>query len=102
MWADIRYALRLLRSEPGYAAVVFTMALGIGAAATLFSVAYGVLLKPLPYPDADRIVRLTETRKGQQARLRGTISNGPFFFWRVSRPPRSPLFPCMMRRFSGL
>ena len=49
MWADLRYALRLLRREPGYAAVaIVTMALGIGAATTLFSIAYGVLLKPLP------------------------------------------------------
>jgi len=84
MWADVRYALRLLRREPGYAAVaILTMALGIGAATTLFSVAYGVLLKPLPWADADRIVRVSETRKGQPARIKGTITNGSFLAWRA-------------------
>src|SRR5437667_69022 len=41
------------------------MALGIGATTTLFSVAYGVLLKPLPWPDADRLVRVSELRGGR-------------------------------------
>src|SRR5947207_1571971 len=80
---DVRYGLRQLRRAPGYTLlVVATMALGIGATTTLFSVAYGVLLKPLPWPDADRLVRLTETRKGQAARIRGTVTNGTFLAWR--------------------
>jgi len=58
------------------------MALGIGATTTLFSVAYGVLMKPLPWPDADRIMRVVETRDGHQARLTGTMSNGTYFEWR--------------------
>ena len=58
------------------------MALGIGATTTLFSVAYGVLLKPLPWPHADRLVRITESRRGQPARIRGTISNGAYLAWR--------------------
>jgi len=71
---DVRYAIRLLRREPGYALVaVLTMALGIGAATTLFSVTYGLLMKPLPWPDPDRVVRLTEMRKGQQGRIRGPL-----------------------------
>jgi putative ABC transport system permease protein len=79
---DVRYAGRLLRRQPGYAAVaILTMALGIGATTTLFSVAYGVLLKPLPWPDADRVVRITETRKGQPGRIRGTITNGTYLAW---------------------
>jgi putative ABC transport system permease protein len=79
---DARYAGRLLRRQPGYAAVaILTMALGIGATTTLFSVAYGVLLKPLPWPDADRVVRVTETRKGQSGRIRGTITNGSYLAW---------------------
>jgi putative ABC transport system permease protein len=80
---DLRYACRLLRLDMGYAAVaVLTMAIGIGATTTLFSVAYGVLLKPLPWAGGDRLVRLTESRKGQQARLPGTISNGLYLAWR--------------------
>jgi putative ABC transport system permease protein len=80
---ELRYAIRLLRRDPGYAALaVLTMALGIGATTTLFTVAYGVLMKPLPWSEPDRVMRVTETRKGQQARLRGTVSNGSYLAWR--------------------
>lgn len=80
---DVRYGVRLLRRQPGFAAVaILTMALGIGAATALFGVAYGVLLRPLPWPDADRLVRVTETREGRTGRVRGTISNGTYLAWR--------------------
>src|SRR5262245_45088935 len=80
---DVRYAFRLLRRDLGYAAMaILTMAIGIGATTMLFSVAYGVLLKPLPWANGDRLMRLTESRKGQQARLPGTISNGAYLAWR--------------------
>ena len=79
---DARYAVRLLRREPGFTAVaILTMALGIGATTTLFSVAYGVLLKPLPWPHADRLVRVTETRAGRIGRVRGTVMNGTYLAW---------------------
>lgn len=56
---DVRFAIRMLLANPGYAAaLVLTLALGIGANAAVFSVAYGVLLRPLPYHAADRIVRI--------------------------------------------
>src|SRR5262245_52457960 len=58
------------------------MALGIGATTTIFSVVYGVLMKPLPFRDPNRIVRLVETRAGHEARLPGTIGNGVYFTWR--------------------
>ena len=81
---DVRYAFRLLRRDPGYAAVaILTMALGIGATTTLFSVAYGVLMKPLPFADAARIVRVVESRGGHQARLAGTLTNGAYFEWQA-------------------
>lgn len=83
LWQDTRYGLRLLRRQPGfYAVAILTMALGIGATTVLFSVAYGVLLKPLPWPDADRLVRVTETRQGRTGRVVGTVSNGTFLAWR--------------------
>ena len=56
---DIRTALRQMRARPAFsAAIVGMLALGIGASAAIFSVVYGVLLKPLPFPDADALVEI--------------------------------------------
>ncbi|HEU4768344.1 MAG TPA: ABC transporter permease, partial [Pyrinomonadaceae bacterium] len=59
---DFRYGFRMLTKSPVFAAVsVITLALGIGASTAIFSVVYGVLLRPLPYPNPDQIVRVWET-----------------------------------------
>jgi predicted permease len=59
LWHDLHYAMRMLAKSPGFTVVmVLTLALSIGANSAIFSVIDGVLLRPLPYPDADRIVRV--------------------------------------------
>src|SRR5690349_1634213 len=61
-WQDVRYGTRLLLRTPGFAiAAALTIALGIGATTSMFSVVYGVLLQPLPYREPDRLVNLWAT-----------------------------------------
>ena len=56
---DLRHAVRTLRRSPGFtAAVVIVLALGTGVATAMFGIVYGMLIRPLPYPDAGRIVRV--------------------------------------------
>ena len=79
---DARYAARLLTRQPRVATlVVLTLALGIGSTTALFGVVYGVLMKPLPWPHADRLVTLKETRGGKAPRF-GSFSNAAYVAWR--------------------
>src|SRR4051795_1449886 len=62
---DLRYAVRTLAKAPGFAAaVIVTLGLGIGANTAIFSVVRGVLLKPLPHRDGDRLVYLRHSMEG--------------------------------------
>lgn len=71
---DVRHALRAMRQQKGLSlAALLSLALGLGANTALFSVVYGVLMRPLPYPEADRLVRLAEEHPGANAAFRGSL-----------------------------
>jgi len=73
LFADVRYAIRRLRAAPGFTVItVLTLALGIGAAASIFGAVNAILIEPLPYPDANRIVSIWD-RTGDDARLEVTF-----------------------------
>ena len=80
---DLRHALRLMVRAPGFTvAALATLALAIGVNTAVFSVIYGVLLRPLPYPAPDRIVILSEEHPGGNAILRAPrLSNLTFAAW---------------------
>lgn len=82
MLNDLALAFRSLRRRPGFAAAaIATLALGIGASTAIFSVAYGVSLRPLPYPDARRLIRIYEA-KPSEAQLEHDVSIAAFHAWR--------------------
>ena len=81
---DLRFAVRNLKRTPGFTAVVvLTLALGIGANTSIFSIVYGVVLKPLPYAEPAQLVRITSELRGFGA---FSVKNRPA---RTGRNPRT-------------
>jgi putative ABC transport system permease protein len=80
---DFKHAVRALRAKPGFTAVtVLTLAIGIGGNAAIFGAVNAVLLRPLPYRDADRLVRVYKTSIKQPDRVGGTVSPPDYVDWR--------------------
>jgi len=83
MLNDLRYAARALGRAPGFTfSAIVALALGIGANTAVFSVVYAVMLKPLPYPASDRLVRLYEASPVDGITA-GDVSTGTFIDWRA-------------------
>jgi predicted permease len=86
--SEIRLAARALRRSPGFAAAaVLTLALGIGATTAVFSVVYGVLIRPLPFPNADRLVRIVQLLPRRSADAepgRSGLSSDQVAEWRAT------------------
>jgi putative ABC transport system permease protein len=81
---DIRYALRLLRKSPGYAAAaILTLALGIGANTAIFSVADAFLRKPIYFPEIDRLVMLINNMPGEDVG-RNSVAPADYLAWKAN------------------
>lgn len=82
LWQDARYGLRMLMKNPGFTlTAIMTLALGIGATSVIFSFVNGVLLRPLPYRDSDRLVLLDENAPKRGIASMG-VSYPDFLDWR--------------------
>ena len=82
-WRDVRHALRGLWRNPGFTIIaILTLAIGIGANTAVFSVVDGILIKPLAYPDADRLIGVWQTAPGSNGASAFNCSPSMYFTYR--------------------
>jgi putative ABC transport system permease protein len=105
MWDALRqdtgFSFRMLRRQPGFAAVaIFALALGIGANTAIFSVVDAVLWRPLPYPAADRVMAIAEQRP-RESRWFGPVAPADYFDWRRDNTSFSSIAAYTLMSASG-
>src|SRR5689334_2874425 len=82
IWHDARYAMRGLRHNPGFAATaIVSLVFGIGSSVAIFTVADNLLLRPLPYRDAKRLVMVWEQRLRQDGNRYNVVAPGNYLDW---------------------
>jgi len=85
LWQDLQFGMRMLRKQPAFTLLaIFTLALGIGANTAIFSVVNGVLIKPLPYPEPERLVMLWE-RNPQKGMEQEFVTPPNFDDWQAQQ-----------------
>ncbi|HEX5483195.1 MAG TPA: ABC transporter permease, partial [Terriglobia bacterium] len=95
---DLRFGWRQLAKHPGFTAIaIITLALGIGATTAMFSVVNGVLLKPLPYPNSNRVMFLYGTMRKYSV---SSVSYVDFLDWQRMNRSFTDLAGCLWRNFN--